>query len=170
MKIIFRKIIFSAFILVGSSCSSSKSISSSEPKVNWLSFSQVQDSLRHSPKKVLVDVYTNWCQPCKKMDKVTYSNPEVVRYINKHFYAVKFNAETIDSIAFKSQIFTNTSSKNKIHSLSYELASIGGRIAFPTTIILDSRLEKKQVIASMLYPEAMLALLYQVQGKKKADN
>ncbi|MFT6715921.1 MAG: thioredoxin-related protein [Saprospiraceae bacterium] len=153
-------------LFFGSACSSSKT-TSSEPSVNWLTFSQVQDSLRHHPKKVLVDVYATWCSPCKKMDKVTYNDPEVVKYLNKHFYAVKFNAESMDTVYFKSKAFTNSWNKNHTHNLTYELAAINNRIAFPTTVILDQQLNKIETIAALLYPLQMLELLKSVATKSK---
>ena len=40
-----------------------------------------------------MDIYTDWCGPCKLMDKNTFQNPDVAQYLNNNFYAVKFNAE-----------------------------------------------------------------------------
>lgn len=42
---------------------------------------------------ILVDVYTDWCGWCKKMDKDTFTDPRVVAHLKKNFYAVKLNAE-----------------------------------------------------------------------------
>ena len=47
-----------------------------------------------------MDVYTNWCGPSKLLDKNTFQNPDVSRYISEHFYAVKFNAEGTEEITF----------------------------------------------------------------------
>jgi len=156
---------FFAFIyIIGTSCSSVKEISS-KPTVNWLTFDQVQDSLRHNPKMVIVDTYATWCGPCKQMDKVTYENPEVVEFINKNFYAIKFDAETMENINFKSKTFTNSFNKYNTHNLTYEIAAIDGKIAYPTTTILDSQLNKIETIDSFLFPDDMLALLNRIQSK-----
>lgn len=46
-----------------------------------------------SDKMILIDVYTNWCGPCKMLDKNTYSSPDVVTYLKRKFICVKVNAE-----------------------------------------------------------------------------
>ena len=51
-----------------------------------------------SPKKIFIDVYTDWCGWCKRMDKATFQRPEVATYMNEHFYNVKFNAEQKEDI------------------------------------------------------------------------
>lgn len=44
-------------------------------------------------KMVFVDAYTDWCQPCKKMDKEVFSQKEVADFYNKNFVSVKINME-----------------------------------------------------------------------------
>ncbi|NNF33328.1 MAG: thioredoxin family protein [Saprospiraceae bacterium] len=44
-------------------------------------------------KHILVDVYTDWCVPCKKMNKEVFSIDEVGDSINPHFISYKVNAE-----------------------------------------------------------------------------
>ena len=53
--------------------------------VNWISFEEAQNLAKTNPKKVYVDVYTDWCGWCKRMDATTFSNPVIARYMNKNF-------------------------------------------------------------------------------------
>jgi thiol:disulfide interchange protein len=46
---------------------------------------QMQDALRSDPRPVLVDVYTQWCGPCKMLAAQTFTDPWVVDYINSHY-------------------------------------------------------------------------------------
>lgn len=62
-------------------------------KITWYSFDEVVEKVENDPKMVLIDVYTDWCGWCKKMDKDTFTDQEVVNFVNQHFYAVKLNAE-----------------------------------------------------------------------------
>lgn len=44
-------------------------------------------------KLVFVDAYTDWCAPCKKMDKEVFSQKAVGDFYNTHFLSVKINME-----------------------------------------------------------------------------
>ncbi|GMQ27380.1 thioredoxin family protein [Algoriphagus confluentis] len=62
-------------------------------QIEWLKFEEAIAANAQNPKMILVDVYTDWCGWCKKMDKETFTDSKVVEYINSNFYAVKLNAE-----------------------------------------------------------------------------
>src|SRR5580698_9458396 len=71
-------------------------------EIHWMtSIDELQAKMAQHPKKVYVDVYTGWCGWCKKMDATTFKNPNVVKYINANFYAVKLDAERQDVIHFQ---------------------------------------------------------------------
>ena len=55
----------------------------------------------------VVKFTANWCGPCKLMDKNTFSNKDVINYINENFYAVKFNAEGTEEITFEGFTYKN---------------------------------------------------------------
>ena len=66
-------------------------------KIEWLSFEEAVKRNEKEPKKFIVDVYTDWCGWCKKMDANTFTNPVIIKYINENYWAVKLNAERKDS-------------------------------------------------------------------------
>ena len=64
-----------------------------QEQIEWLKFEEAVAKNQENPKMILVDVYTDWCGWCKKMDKETFTDSTVINYINGEFYAVKLNAE-----------------------------------------------------------------------------
>ena len=114
------------------------SLSFSNPpkdKVNWMSFAELQEAYAKDPKPILVDLYTSWCGWCREMDRTTYRNDKVASYINQHYYAVKYNAESTDSVWFN-QIRYGYNKEARTNDLALYL-SFGER-AYPNTIFLET--------------------------------
>ncbi|HQZ44348.1 MAG TPA: thioredoxin family protein, partial [Flavobacteriales bacterium] len=68
--------------------------------IKWMTIEQAQEKAKETPRPLMVDVYTSWCGPCKMLEARTFSDPKLAEYVNKHFYAVKFNAESSDPVTF----------------------------------------------------------------------
>ena len=74
--------------------------------------------LAAAEKKLLfVDFYTTWCGPCKKLDRLVYTNDSVRHVLGSDFILLKYNAEN-DSVYHLSK---------KYHVISY-----------PTGLVLDA--------------------------------
>ena len=76
-------------------------------EIEWMTMNEALAAQKKTPKKIIMDVYTVWCGPCKLMDKNTFSNKKVIDYINENYYAVKFNAEGTEEITFDDFTYTN---------------------------------------------------------------
>lgn len=76
-------------------------------------------------KPVVVDVYTDWCTWCKRMDQDVYSRPEVKQYLAAHFVTVKLNAEYTTAARYEGKAFTSRSLAERFRVNGY-----------PTTIFL----------------------------------
>ncbi|NNC94344.1 MAG: thioredoxin family protein [Chitinophagales bacterium] len=57
---------------------------------NW---EQVVADAKKANKHIFVDVYTDWCSWCKKLDKDVFTAEGVASYYNKTFINIKLNAE-----------------------------------------------------------------------------
>jgi len=109
-------------------------------QINWVSLEEAVELQKKTPKKIMMDVYTNWCGPCKMLDKNTFQNKDVADYINKNYYAVKFNAEGNDEINFKDLKFSNPNYNSKLanrRNSAHELSRYFKIQAFPTIVFLD---------------------------------
>ena len=113
-------------------------------KINWMTFEEAVKLNETAPKKIFIDVFTDWCGWCKKMDQTTFQNKEVVDYMNEFYYAVKFNAECNDTIVFSGYTFVNAGGQNGrkgTHQLAAAL--LQGKLSYPSYVFMD---EKNQVI------------------------
>jgi len=115
-------------------------IHSSSQEIKWISLEDAVYLQEVAPRNIIMDVYTNWCGPCKMLDRNTFSNKSVINYINENFYAVKFNAEGNDVVNFRGYEFINPNydaSKSNRRNSSHQLTRSLGVSAYPTIIFLD---------------------------------
>ena len=114
-------------------------------KINWLSIEEVEVLQQKEPRKVLMDVYTTWCGPCKMMMRNTFTNKDVINYVNKNFYAVKFDAESGEDVTFKGTSYKNPSyNPNARRKSPHQFAQALGISSYPTIIYMD---EEMNIIA-----------------------
>ena len=71
--------------------------------VHWMDYSAALEKAKKNPKLIFVDLYADWCIPCRAMDATVYSGPSVAALLNNRFYAVKLDAESQDSIVCDGQ-------------------------------------------------------------------
>lgn len=105
-------------------------------RVKWMTLEEALEKSKTDKRKIFVDVYTDWCGWCKRMDSTTFMNPAVAQYLNQHYYPVKFNAEQQKDIVYKDKTYQYK--KNGARGY-HELAAawLNNRLSYPTTVFLD---------------------------------
>jgi thioredoxin-related protein len=74
--------------------------------VAWRGWNDGLAAAAGGTRPVIVDVYTDWCGWCKRMDRDVYAKPEVSDYLNKHFVMVRLNAEGSEKLNYAGQTLT----------------------------------------------------------------
>ncbi len=93
-----------------------------------LTFDEALKTAKKENKKVIVDVYTDWCGWCKKMDRDAYSNSDIKEIIEDDFILVRLDAEGSGTNTYNGKSYTDA-----------ELAAYFQVSGYPTTVFLDSK-------------------------------
>ncbi|MGB1241980.1 MAG: thioredoxin family protein [Chitinophagales bacterium] len=120
-------------------------VATTQTSINWLTWEEAMRKNAQSPRKIMVELYTDWCTWCVKMDKSTFQDPAIVQYVNENFYAVKFNAETRRDVFFKGQKFSYIQDGNKGYNL-FSLYLTRGKLTYPSIVFLDKTVNNPQPI------------------------
>lgn len=112
-----------------SSCSSRSDAANNyntEPQHGfWVTVEEAQELALDNNKYILLDIYTEWCGFCRRMNAETYANSKVQQSIDDYFYAVRVDAESTDMITFLGEKYTKR-----------DMAMLFGVRSFPTTVFL----------------------------------
>ncbi|HEX8547804.1 MAG TPA: thioredoxin fold domain-containing protein [Cytophagaceae bacterium] len=125
-------------------------IKNSVKEVKWLTIEEATKLSEKEPRKIFVDVYTDWCGWCKKMDKSTLKDPAIMAYLNKKYYAVKLNAESSKSINYKGKVMTEGELATRVFNAT----------GFPTTVYLDPNMTVLQPVPGYLEVDLLNKILH----------
>lgn len=135
--------------------------------LRWRSFEEslVENGVRMQmgmkPKKVFVDVYTDWCGWCKRLDATTFAHPEIVRYLDSAFIKVKLDAERTDTVHINGNVFVNRSAgqgKRGSHDLAIQL--LQGKMSYPSCTFLDEAGKQITVVPGYMDARQFEVLLH----------
>ncbi len=124
-----------------------------------MSFEQAIELNKKTPKKIFIDVYTGWCGWCKVMDAQTFTNPVIIKNMNKYFYAVKLDAEMKDTVKFQDVVFVNPNPTQRGSTHQLAAALLNNQMSYPTTVYLDENFSMLGPVPGFLKPDAMEPIL-----------
>jgi thioredoxin-related protein len=74
------------------------------PEVNWKGFDEALENARAADKHIMVDVYTDWCGWCKRLDKETYADFSVREVLAESFVSAKVKGDSQKRLSVTPQI------------------------------------------------------------------
>lgn len=160
-----KKILLVLFILFGINQITA------QDKINWISMNEALEAQKETPKKIFMDVYTYWCGPCKLLDRNTFSNKDVIAYVNENYYAVKFNAEGTEEITYQDFKYTNPNyqegrkGRNTTHFLADALKLQG----YPSLVFFDTDSSLIQALPGYKTPEQLEIYLKMIANDDYKD-
>ncbi|MDN3724272.1 thioredoxin family protein [Aequorivita sp. SDUM287046] len=135
-------------------------------EIKWLTMNEAIAAQKKVPKKIFMDVYTTWCGPCKMLDKNTFSDKEVIEYINENYYAVKFNAEGTEEVDYQDFVYTNPNydparkGRNSQHLFAHALKVT----AYPTVVFFEEDGDLIQAVPGYRTPQQLEIFLKMIHS------
>ena len=127
-------------------------------EINWLTIEEAEAANNNVPKKILIDVYTDWCGWCKKMDASTFKDEEIVNYLNKNYYSIKLDGEDKNTLTFKGVEFNFIDKGRRGY---HELAAgfLQGKMSYPSLVLLDEDFVVLQVFKGFRTADELLPIV-----------
>lgn len=127
-------------------------------EVKWYTFEEAVKLNQKEQRKIFIDIYTDWCGWCKKMDANTFSHPTIAKILNESYYAVKLDAETKDTIHFSGQQFINERNSNRSpHQLA--VALLQGKMSYPSVAYMNEDNQLLTAVPGYYTPERLEPVL-----------
>lgn len=114
-------------------------------KIAWISFEEAFEKNKTNPKPWIIDIYTEWCGWCKRLDQTTFSDSAVVADVTANYYAVKLDAEQKENIVLDDATYSFVESGKRGYN---ELAAalMNGQMSYPTIVFLNDKLQNLQPV------------------------
>lgn len=116
--------------------------------VAWRSWDDGMREARATGKPVLVDVYTNWCGWCKRLDRDVYSRADVQGYLSRKVVPIKLNAEGREAASWQGQSHSSRSLAGKL-----------GVKGYPTILFFDAKGGSLGGVSRYVPPDEMMLML-----------
>jgi thioredoxin-related protein len=149
-----KKIILALFLTLGT-------LSLKAQEIKWMSLDEALAKQKKNAKPIFMDVYTDWCGPCKYLDANTFQDESIANYVNDNYYPVKFNAEGNSSVTYKGKTYTNPGFEpnRKGRGAAHEFTKFLEVQGYPSMYIIDKSGNLKSPIVGYQTPDQLLPQL-----------
>ena len=160
---------YAHLVLLGAAWLAGSVTSAAQDTLNR-SIQSLEQRMEAEGKLGVVFFYTEWCTVCHAMEHVALQNPEVRRLLDHRFAFVEFDAESEVPVEFGGQVFRYRPSgvRAGIHEWALALASVDGKINYPTLAVFNAQHEILFQHSGVLSQEALIAVLEELAGESNA--
>ncbi|HKK76031.1 MAG TPA: DUF255 domain-containing protein [Saprospiraceae bacterium] len=137
--------LFAAFTLPGNQIQTTgPEVKETAESIKWYTWEEAIELNKTEPRKLFIDLYTDWCGWCKRMDATTFTDPAVVQHINDNYYPIKFDAEQKEEVIYNGHTFKYIASGRRgVHELAYSL--LDGKLSYPSYVYMTKDVERLYV-------------------------
>ncbi len=125
-----------------------------DEELRWHRWTEGVDATNASGKFMLVDVYTDWCGWCKKMNRTVFGHPQVKQLFAESFVLIKLDAES-------SALVTNGANQYTEQKLA-EMLDVDG---YPTILVYNSNFQLVSRFSGYKGPEEFIKYLKYIRGR-----
>jgi thioredoxin-related protein len=144
-------------------------VAQEETKVKWYTIEEAVKLNKKKKKKIFIDLYTDWCGWCKKMDANTFSDPIIAAYLNENYYPVKFDAESSEPVTVNGQEYVNPNPGARRSSHQFAIALLSGKMSYPSFAFLDQDVKLITVLPGYNPPEKLEPILHFIVDEAYKD-
>ena len=114
--------------------------------IDWININELDALMAKEAKKIMIFFYRPGCPYCEEMKKTTFIDPNIIKLINDHLYAVMFDGRSKETTVFNGITYSNQEQKIDVpsnHELHQALVDpYNDNIYWPSTVFLNENYQK----------------------------
>lgn len=116
---------------------------------------------QEKPKPIIIQFTTDWCGYCFMQDRHLAKNNQLTSFIDEHFYYLKIDAESFETLNFLGNVYPShsTTAKKSTHSLLYAFTDKAEQPGYPYWIVLNTNLQVDLTYSGYIKPKNLQQLL-----------
>ena len=89
----------------------------------WVSFQELERKRQEQKKKILLFLEASWNNSSRMMEKVVFPDPLFAAEAQEHFYCLRLDVQSRDTLTFMARTFSNAGEQNNnLHQLAIALS------------------------------------------------
>jgi thioredoxin-related protein len=160
-------LLLTAFIAITTTIFAQKAIKkdvkkSEKAEFKWYTFEEAYLLNQKHPKKIFIDIYTDWCGWCMKMDQTTFKDSIIRDYMARNYYPVKLNAERKDTVRYNGNTYVNPSPDRPRSTHQLAVSLLQGQMSYPSYVILNEKFEILNMVKGYKVAKELEVLLHYI--------